>query len=484
MSALIAQIRAYEQQAAIIEPDAEQRAVLLDKVTTYTEAFLERIKDRPAYVNTDERGRGIFASPIAEQGMAMDAVLALYQSQVEEQGLSPVSGRFLAYIPPCSMYYAALGDYIAAITNEYVGDYANCPGAVHLENQLLDWMAGLAGYPDNAKGTLASGGSLATLTCIVTAREAFRLKARDYEKAVVYMTGITHHAVIKGLHIAGMGECVQVNVPMDSAFRMCPDALAEMIDADRRRGLMPWMVVASAGTTDVGSVDPLAALGAVAKRHELWYHIDAAYGGFFVLSDLVKDKLADMALSDSVVMNPHKALHTPFGLGAALVKDGELLYQAHFCTANYMQDSFYNKDEVSPADVGPELTRHFRALRLWLPLKLIGVAPFRAMLSEKLLLARYAYEQIKAMPGMETGPPPALSIFVFRYVAVADADGFNKKLLEAIRADGTILLSSTLLGGHYMIRFAVLSYRTHKETIDLAIAVIDRLVATLLADDQ
>lgn len=480
MSSIVEQIREYEQQAAIIEPDAAQRAVLLDKVNTYTESFLDRLKDRPAYINSEERGKGILASPIAEQGMDIDAILHLYQKQVEEQGLSPVSGKFFGYIPPCSMYYSALGDYMAAIANEYVGDYSNCPGAVHMENQLLDWMAGLVGYPDTALGTLASGGSVAILTCIVTAREAFKLKARDYENAVVYLTEITHHAMSKGLHIAGMRECVQRNVPMDEKFRMRPDALAEMIKADREQGLTPWMVVGSSGTTDLGSVDQLDKIGEVAKQHELWYHIDGAYGAFFVLSDLVKDKFKGVELSDSIVMNPHKGLHTPFGLGAAIVKDGELLYKAHFHTANYMQDSFYNKDQVSPADVGPELTRHFRALRLWLPLKLIGVAPFRAMLNEKILLTRYAYEQINAIPGMEVGPEPELSIFAFRYVDTDDPDAFNKKLIEALREDGTIFLSSTVINGHYMIRFAILSYRTHKETIDIAVDTINRLKEQLL----
>ena len=253
MRALLDQIREYEQAAAAIEPDAGQRAELLEKVRTYTEAFLERIKTRPAFVHHADRGKGIYDSPIGEQGMDIEPLLRLYQSQVEEQGLSPASGRFLAYIPPCSMYYSALGDYIAAITNEYVGDYSNCPGAVLMENQLLDWMAGLVGYPDTAKGTLASGGSLAILTCIVTAREARELKAREYGKAVVYGTDILHHAMTKGLHIAGMGECVRRTVAMDESFRMCPKSLEKAIQADKEQGLRPWLVAASAGTTAASS---------------------------------------------------------------------------------------------------------------------------------------------------------------------------------------------------------------------------------------
>jgi len=162
-------------------------------------------------------------------------------------------------------------------------------------------------------------------------------------------------------------------------------------------------------------------------------------------------------------------------LGAALVRDGEYLYRAHYYTADYLQDRAYHKQEVSPADVSVELTRHFRALRLWLPLKLIGVAPFRAMLSEKLLLARYAYRRLQSAPGFEVGPEPELSIFVFRYVDVpGDVDEFNRKLVERLRRDGTIFLTSTLIDGVYMIRFAILSYRTHIDTIDLAVDVLRR----------
>ena len=465
-----------------MEPDAARRRELLSAVNDYTENFLETLPDRPAYINNDEMGRGIYQSPISEQGMAVEEALRIYKENVDDQGLSPVSGKFFGYIPPCSMYYSALGDYMAAIMDEFTGDFSSCPGAVRMEYQLIKWMADLVGYsPDAAKGVLASGGSIATLTCIVTAREAHGLKAKDYEKAVVYYTRFTHHCIDKALHIAGMTDCVKREVATDAQFRLDPVALAEAIGNDRASGLDPWLVTGSAGTTDLGNVDQLDKISAVAKENGLWFHVDAAYGGFFILSDLVRDKFTGIALSDSVVMNPHKGLHTPFGLGAAIVRDGERLYKAHFYTANYMQDTFFDKEDLSPADVSPELTRHFRALRLWLPLKLIGVAPFRAMLSEKLLLTRYVYARFKSLPGFEVGPEPELSILVFRYTDVeGDVNEFNRKLIEAIRRDGAIFITSTLIDNDYMLRFAILSYRTHIDTVDLAIDVIRREVNKLL----
>ena len=486
MEALIRQINEFAAQAAIIEPDAGRRRELLGAVNDYLEDFLETLPQRPAYASTGDMGAGLYASPIAEEGMEIGEILRIYKENVDNQGLISVSGKFLGYISPSSMYYSALGDYMAAVMDEYVGDFASSPGGVRMEYQLLNWMAELVGYaPDKAKGILASGGSMATLSCVVTAREARGLNAEDYARAVVYHTRFTHHCVAKSLHIAGLSGCVMREAPTDSRYRMDPDALQQLVSADRAAGLSPWLLVASAGTTDLGNVDELDRLGAVARAQQLWFHVDAAYGGFFILSDLVRERFRGIELSDSVVMNPHKCLQTPFGLGAALVRNGEQLYQAHYYTADYMQDRACHRQEVSPADVSPELTRHFRALRLWLPLKLTGVAPFRAMLSEKLLLTRYAYQRLRTLPGFEVGPEPELSIFVFRYVDIqGDVNEFNRKLVERLRRDGTIFLTSTLIDSVYMLRLVVLSYRTHKDTIDLAIDVLQREAARLKQEQE
>lgn len=476
----VAAIRALAEQAGPLDPDAAERRRLLGRVNEFAETFLAGVDTRPAFIDTEHKGRGLYASPIAETGMELDAVLKLFKENVLDVGLSPVSPRFLAYIPPCSLYTGALGDFLAAITNQFAGYFSSCPGAARMENQLLRWMCDVIGYPATALGAMLSGGSLAILSSVVTARDAHDLKGREYEKCVVYMTDLTHHAMDKALRISGMKEAVRRRVAMDAGYRMDPAALDAAIRADLAAGLRPWLVAASAGTTDLGCVDPLDALADVAERHKLWFHVDGAYGGLFILSDLVRDKFAGIARADSVVLNAHKALFTPFGLAVVLVRNGELLRRAHFHTASYLQDTLLEEDEPSPADLGPELTRNFRGPRLWLPLKLLGVAPFRAALSEKVLLTRYAYEKIGALPGFEVGPYPDLSIFAFRYVpTTGDADAFNARLVDAIRRDGTILLSSTTLDGRYMIRFAVLSYRTHLDTIDLAIDVLRRHVRNL-----
>lgn len=484
MQEIIKQIREFEAVAEIIEPGAERRHDLLEQVNQYTEGFLESIHARQAYIQDGPDGSGIRDAGIGETGMEMDKILDLYRDNVELQGLSTVSGKFMGYIAPCSMYYSALGDYIAAITDPFATDYSASPGAVLMEKTLIDWMADLLGYPDTVNGNLSSGGSLATFICIVTAREARGIRARDVENTVVYVTDLTHHCFAKGLRLAGLGECVVRKVDTDEGFRMRPDALAACVARDKAAGLNPWLVAGSTGTTDLGSVDPLDAIADVAEQNKLWFHVDGAYGGFFILSDLVKEQFKGVERSDSIVMNPHKTLYTPFGLGAALIRDGQQLREAHYQTADYLQDNYLEQDEISPAELGPELSRHFRALRLWLPLKLIGVAPFRAALSEKILLTRYAYERMSELDNFELSPYPDLSTFAFRYLPPnGDTDDFNRRLINALRADGRIFLSSTILDGNYMIRVNILSYRTHLETMDLAIDVINEKIQELLKEE-
>jgi glutamate/tyrosine decarboxylase-like PLP-dependent enzyme len=334
-------------------------------------------------------------------------------------------------------------------------------------------MAYEIGYPLGSGGNLTSGGSIANLIGIVTARDAYELKAKEFEKTVIYLSEHGHHSIDKAIRIAGLKECIKRYIPLDNGYRMKVDELEKAICSDQKAGLNPWLVVASAGTTDVGAVDPLMEIGTITDKYNLWLHIDAAYGGFFVLCDSGKAVLQGLNKSDSIVMDPHKGLFIPYGSGAVLVKNKEQMLESHHYQANYMQDALESTDELAPGDLSPELSKHFRGLRLWLPLKLVGLSPFRAALEEKIQLARYFYEKIKEIEGIEIGPYPELSVVTFRYVPkVGDPDEFNKKLVNEIQRDGEVFLSSTLLNGNFIIRLAVLSFRTHLDTIDRAIDIL------------
>ncbi len=349
-----------------------------------------------------------------------------------------------------------------------------------MENMLLNWMAGLVDYPNSALGNISSGGSIANLTAIVTARDAHELKSKDLDRTVIYATSHVHHCLNKALRIAGLGECILKHIAVDGHYRMDPQALEEQVTLDREQGLLPWLLVGSAGTTNTGAIDPLDALADVADKHQLWFHVDGAYGAFFLLCEEERPKFRGIERSDSVVMDPHKGLFLPYGSGVVLVREGQKLYDSHVYLADYMQDAYSETDEHSPANLSPELTKHFRGLRIWLPLKLHGIRPFRSSLQEKLELAHYLYERLEALPRFEVGSKPDLSVVIFRYVPEnGDPDRFNEKLTEVIREDGNLFFSSTRIDGTFYLRAAILSFRTHLDTIDELLTVLREKAAKI-----
>jgi aromatic-L-amino-acid decarboxylase len=473
-------IQHLETLALQLEPNPAQRAVMREKVVEYTENFLNSIQELPAYVVTEDKGKGIYDSPISETLIDIDAALKLISHNIDRPALNPASGGHLGYIPGGGIYTSSLGDYLADVTNRFAGIFFAGPGAVHMEAMLLEWMASIVGYPKNSGGNLTSGGSIANLISLVAAREAHQLKARDIERSVIYLTTQAHHSIDKAIRIAGLKDCVIRYVPIDAKYRMDAVALGKTIAEDKRSGLNPFIIIAAAGTTDTGAVDPLQHIGDVAQKHHLWFHCDGAYGAFFVLCEEGKKILRGIDTSDSLVMDPHKGLFLPYGTGTALVKDRKKLYDAFWYQANYLQDAFKGADELSPADLSPELTKHFRGLRLWLPLKLHGVAPFRACLEEKLWLARYFYEKIQNVNGFEVGVYPDLSVVTYRYVPKrGDANLFNERLIKEVQHDGRVFISSTMLDGKFVLRMAALAFRTHLQTIDLLIDILTQKVKKL-----
>ena len=482
-TALTREIERLEKTAHLLEPDAAQRRQLLKRVIAYAEEYLDGIPDMPARILRADNGRSLYDSPITEKGVGIDEALAVLNENVNTVGINPTSSRFLAYIPAGGLFHAALGDYLAAVTNRYAGIFFAGPGAVRMENMLLRWIADTVGYPDTAAGSLVSGGSVANLTAIVTARDDGGIVGGAIDESVVYVTEHVHHSVDKAFHIAGLSNCVKRIVPVDGGYRMDPGALAKLVAADKRDGLRPWLVVASAGTTNTGSVDPLSDIGDIAATHNLWFHVDGAYGAFFALCPEAKAILQGMEKSDSIILDPHKTLFLPYGTGAVLAKDWQKLHASFSAQADYMQDILGQVDELSPANMSPELTKHFRGLRLWLPLKLLGVAPFRAALSEKIHLARYFYERIQRIDGFEVGPYPDLSIVTYRYLPErGDADAFNHRLIQTIQDNGRIFLSSTRIDGKLVLRLAVGSFRSHLDDVDETLEVLNRTARQLIAE--
>lgn len=477
---LLTEIERLEAISRRLEPGPEERQRARDQVVAYGEEFLDHIHDIPTFVANHDGGIGLLSEPIGEAPADLGLLLKLVRDNVDRPGLNPASGGHLGYIPGGGLYTSALGDYMADITNRFAGIYFGGPGAVRMENMLIDWMREVVGYPAGTLGNLTSGGSIANLIGIVAARDESGIRAADYARSVIYLTDQAHHSVDKAIRIAGLGEAVVRTVPTDDHHRMSADSLAELIDADLATGLIPLIIIAAAGTTDTGAVDPLNAIADIAERHDIWYHVDGAYGAFFTLCPEGKKVLGGMERSDSLVMDPHKGLFLPYGTGAVLVKNAPQILESFHYQANYMQDAVRDEGVPSPADLSPELTKHFRGLRLWLPLKLHGLAPFRAGLSEKILLARYFHGRLSETPGFETGPVPDLSVVTYRYIPKrGDPDEFNERLAAEVRKDGRVFLSSTLIRGRFTLRLAVLSFRTHLEMIDLTLSILKEKAAML-----
>ncbi|MEX2124650.1 MAG: aminotransferase class I/II-fold pyridoxal phosphate-dependent enzyme [Woeseia sp.] len=478
---MLERIKALEQLARRLDPGAAERARWREAASGYSEQFLEHLGALPAYRPGFGDPDGALSRPFAEEPADIEDLLAILDSEVNAPGINPASPGSFGYIPGGGLYASALGDFLADVSNRYSGVFFAAPGAVRLEMQLVNWLSGLVGYPaGTAGGDLTSGGSIAALSAIVAAREAHDVRAADLSRRVVYLSEQSHHSVGKALRLAGLAECVHRTVDVDERWRMDADALAAHIKADRNSGLLPWLVVATAGTTDVGAVDPLNSIAEITAAEDLWLHVDAAYGGAFLLCEPGRRALAGIERSDSTVIDPHKGLFLPFGSGAVLLRDRERLARANRYHANYMQDAFRPDVELSPADLSPELSRPFRGLRLWLPLKLCGLAPFRAALEEKLLLARHFHARLGELPGWEVGPEPDLSVVTYRYVPErGDADEFNRRLAAAVQNDGRVFVSSTQLDGRFTLRLAVLHFRTHLVQVELALELLEHFARDL-----
>jgi glutamate/tyrosine decarboxylase-like PLP-dependent enzyme len=470
------EIERLREQTRPLEPDSLQRRELGEQTLGHALDFLDRVEDAPSLRPGSETFSRRLDPEFSETGRDLASTLDFITACIENPGIATTSPRFMGYIPGGGLFHSGLADLLAAASNKYAGHPPAAPGAVRLENACIQWLASAIDYPATARGTLTSGGSIANLTAIVAARDA-----RDADGGgAVYLTSFAHHCIDKALHIAGRGRSPRRLIATDANYRMSVEALETALDEDRRNGVRPWLVVASAGTVDTGSIDPLPEIAKLCRRYGAWFHVDGAYGGLFKLCDEGKTRLRGLEQTDSVALDPHKTLFLPYGTGAALVREGQHLLDAFSATAAYMHQA--NEADVgpSPGDMSTELTRHFRALRLWLPLQLAGVAAFRAAQAEKLALARYFHARLSELDGWDPGPEPDLSVVAFRYLPKrGDVDEYNERLIRHVQGEGRVMLSGTRIGGSYRLRAAILCFRTHIEHVDEAIDAVVRGVAAL-----
>jgi aromatic-L-amino-acid decarboxylase len=391
------------------------------------------------------------------------------------KGFDTANPGFVGYIPGGGLYASALADFIACTINRYTGIAQPAPALVQIEASVLRWLCDIFELPSASQGVLTPGGSMSNLSAMVTARSD-RL-GENFLDGTFYVSDEAHHSIAKSARVAGFPASAIRVIPSDNSLHMDVDALVDAIGEDRRRGKSPFMVVASAGTINTGVVDPLGDIADVARREDLWFHVDGAYGGFFQLTERGKKALKGIEKADSITLDPHKGLFLPYGTGCLLVRDGAALRAAHESHAEYLPKPSDNPGLPDFSAFSPELTRDFRGLRLWLPLHLHGTELFVQALDEKLDLATYAHAELSPVDELVVPWVPELSLLAFR--PREGSDGAAARLLDRINSSGRMWLSSAPFRGHTYLRMCILSHRSHPHRIREGIDIIREAAASL-----
>jgi len=485
-----------------LEPGREEMRRLIEQATERIVTHVASLADQPASYSPGGDGPGAEAlarslrEGLPEEGSPAEPLLDLLFERLVPASFNTAGPGYMAYIPGGGLFAAAVADLVADAVNRYVGVWVAAPGLAELEANVVRWFCQMVGYPPAARGYLSSGGSLANFSAVVTARRERLPEA--FLDGILYAGDQVHHSVVKAASLAGFPHGNVRLIPCDDLFRIRLDALDQAIAADRRSGLRPFLVVGSAGTTNTGAVDDLEALADLAAREGLWFHLDAAYGGFFLLTERGRRAMAGAARADSLTLDPHKGLFLPYGTGCLLVRDGAALHRAHGAAADYLPALRRSSSrapglDVAPyeeapeftdfCDVSPELSRSFRGLRVWLPLKLYGANAFRRALDEKLDLAAWAAGELEEIPAIEIVARPQLSIVAFRLVVPgtdpAHLDRLNRELLARVNARQRVYLTGTVVRGVFVLRLSILSFRTHRDRVEAALEDLRGAIAEL-----
>jgi aromatic-L-amino-acid/L-tryptophan decarboxylase len=454
-----------------LEPAPEALRQLIDACAAFV---LEHVESLPAQPSFDVEGAAevaaSFREPVPEAGHRIGSILGRLRPAVSKTFTTAGPG-YLAFIPGGGIVAAGLADFIACAVNRFVGVAAASPALAQIEATVVGWLASLMGYPAGASGILTSGGSISNLTAVATARIA--KLPEDFLSGTLYFSEETHLSLVKAARLAGFSERNLRWIPVDERLRLIPERLEDAIRADRSRGLRPFFVVANVGTTNTGAVDPIPDILEIARRHDLWVHADAAYGGFFRLVPGGEALMPGVERCDSITLDPHKGLFLPYGTGCLLVQDPEALRKAHQGAAGYLQDVAAALGQVNFTDISPELSRDFRGLRVWLPLQLHGLNAFREQLREKLELTQWAGRELQEDPLFHVLDEPQLSIVAFTAAPRrGDPDAIGAEILRRVNARKRVFLSSTTLRGRYVLRICVLSFRTHLDRVKDAVTAL------------
>ena len=448
---------------------------------------LSTLRQQPAFATLDTAAAERLVDPGAPpQGTDFETLLATLRDNVFPHAAREPHPGFIAYVPSCPTFPAVLGDWLATGFNFFAGVWPVAAGPNEMELIVLEWFRRWLDMPEGTSGLLTSGGSGANLTAMIAARH--RVTAGDASviaKLTVYASDQTHSSVTRAAWLAGVPREHVRLLPSDDAFRVRLDALEDAIARDRAMGLVPLMIVANAGTTNTGSVDPMHEIADLCQREDVWMHVDAAYGGFAVLTDFGRRALAGIERADSVTLDPHKWLFVPFECGCLMVRDPERLKDAFQIFPEYLADAQTGHEAVNFADYGEQLTRYSRAIKIWMSVRYFGTDAIRGAIERGMMLARRLEERVRATPRLEVVSPARFGVVCFRvrpsHTDGAALDALNERVLARVVGDGRYFISSTRLRGAFALRACILGFRTAEEDIDGLVSAVAEAAGPLTA---
>jgi len=437
------------------------------------------------------RVREAVVRPVPAEGLDDDELIDHLRDVLVEWGVQCGHPRFLAYVTGSGTVPGAVADMLASAVNMNVGGWQLSPSASEIEMALMRWFCDRFGMPATAGGLLLSGGAMANMVGLKAARDhaAGWDTRRDGIAAgpplAIYATEETHVVTDRAADALGLGTAAVRRLPVDDGLRMVPSALAERIAADRADGVRPMAVVATAGTTSTGAVDPIEDIARICAEQDVWLHVDAAYGGPAVLADDLRPQLAGVEHADSIAFDPHKWLYIAQSAGCVLVRDLQHLADAYQVHATYVwQDTERTGAGVSLGELGPQYSRGFQALKVWLSLLAHGSAAYGRRISHDAELARYMAARVEERPDMELATPVGLSICCFAYVpeppaAAEYVSRLNERIMTELQLDGRVYISNAVLGDRFALRACFVNHRTEADDVDVVLDVVAELGARL-----
>ncbi len=448
---------------------------LVDRIASLRESSLGLELSR-------EETERLLREPMPEEPSAFEQVFDEYARKVAPNAVRLDHPRFFAFIPSAPNFASVLAEALVAGTNVFAGTWLESSGPSQVELVVIDWFKEMLGLPRDAAGLLVSGGSVANLTALAVARR--KVLNDSTAGAVVYFSDQTHASIDRALRVLGFGASQFRRIETDADYRMSSERLSEQVRQDRTKGLRPFAVIANAGTTNTGAIDPLADIGRIAKENSLWFHVDAAYGGFAALTDRGREMLRGIEGADSLVLDPHKWLYCPFEAGCVIVREGPQMRETFRILPEYMRDVEREELDVNFCDFGLQLTRSFRALKVWMALKTYGARRFRQIIDQCLDLTLYAAGLLERSPQLEIVTRPSLGVFTFRYVprnltargqdAEKSLNRLNGELVRRAISSRKLMISSTRLGSCLVLRFCILNHRTTKADVRAALSLIEQ----------